>query len=242
MRHIIAIAALSVAALVVGQAQAADLPQYSPPPMAVPAVPVNYGLGGSFYLRGSVGLNAMWANHLNYDCTCGLSSFGIDKAGYGYSIGAGFGYEAGNGLRFDATLDYLSNEHLKTAGASNIDLSLRSTIAMANAYYDFKFDGHSLAEGGFGGYVGAGLGGAYNYVSDNASSPAASGHSFSPAAAIMAGVSYDMGSAVADLGYRGIYMPDIHNDALNGTSPQGPYYLHGAFINEIRASLRYRLD
>lgn len=240
MRHLFATALITGAALVAGPVQAADLPQYVPP-IAVPSVPVDYGLGGSFYLRGSVGANASWARDVSYRCACGTSPiYNFDKAGYGYSIGAGFGYETGSGLRFDATVDYLANDGLYASldPGHQIDVSLRSTIALANAYYDFGFNGQSSAAGGLGGYVGAGIGGAYNQFSDNDKVlPAASGNSFTAAAAVMAGVSYDMGSMVADLGYRGIYMPNVTNGSLND-----PYLINDEFISEIRASLRYRLN
>jgi len=55
----------------------------------------------------------------------------------------------------------------------------------------------------------------------------------------MAGVTYDMGNWVADLGYRMIYMPKISNYAL---SPQTPWYLNDNTVSEIRASVRYRLQ
>ena len=53
----------------------------------------------------------------------------------------------------------------------------------------------------------------------------------------MAGVTYDMGNMVADLGYRGIYMPTISNNSLTD-----PYYINNAWINEVRGTLRYRFN
>jgi hypothetical protein len=214
---------------------AADLPM-APPMVNVP--PVDTGLGGAFYLRGSVGLNGLWARDVTYHCGCGIDgTASITDPGYGYSFGAGFGYETGTGLRFDATVDYLANDHLKASDAPTfgLDMSLRSTIALANVYYDFGFGGAGAAAGGFGAYVGAGLGGAYNQVSDNAAAPAPSGNSFSPAAAVMAGLTYDMGNVVADVGYRGIYMPQISNNSLTE-----PFYVNNAWTNEVRGTLRYR--
>lgn len=234
MRNFIAVVLVTVAALFAGQVMAADLPQYSP---VVSPPPVDTGLGGSYYLRASAGFNGLWAHNVDYACGCGSTQFDIASAGYGYSFGAGFGYETGDGLRFDGTIDYLANDHLKTAGASNIELSLRSTIALANVYYDFGFGGASSAAGGFGGYVGAGIGGAYNQVADLASSPAPSGSSFTAAGALMTGVSYDMGNAVADIGYRLVYLPSISNDDLTK-----PYFINQAMIHEVRGTLRYRIN
>src|SRR6185369_11751227 len=107
--------------------------------------------------RGSAGINLLWAReHVDTTgCTCLVAT----APGYGYSIGAGFGYETGTGLRFDGTVDYLSNDGLSDGFNT---LSLRSTVALANVYYDIPLSGMGSAEGGWGAYVGAGLGGAYN--------------------------------------------------------------------------------
>ena len=232
-----AVVCVTVAALVAGPALAADLPQYSPPP----AVPVDNGLGGAFYLRASVGVNALWAHDVTYtDCGCGTGTFGshdVTTGGYGYSFGAGFGYEVGNGLRADLTIDQLNNDGL-TDGAYT--LHLRSTIALANAYYDFGLGG--MGAGGFGGYVGAGIGGAYNQTHvEGSPAPGPDGANYSAAGALMTGVTYDMGAMVADLGYRMIYMPQITNgDAAQ--LPATPYYVNQNLIHEVRASLRYRFN
>ncbi|HTJ56238.1 MAG TPA: outer membrane beta-barrel protein [Devosiaceae bacterium] len=230
---------VTVAALVAGPALAADLPQYAPPSPP----PVDTGLGGNFYLRGSAGLNGLWTSGVDYHCGC-LSdgTAGQTQAGFGYSLGVGVGYETGTGLRADLTVDYLSNDHLTAHAGSggtqyNLDASLRSTLVLANAYYDFGLGSLGLDNGGLGAYVGAGIGGAFNQVSDNTASPAPSGTSATPAAAVMAGLTYDMGAVVADVGYRGIYMPSISNESLDE-----PFYIRNAWINEVRTTLRYRFN
>ena len=44
-----------------------------------------------------------------------------------------------------------------------------------------------------------------------------------------------------DLGYRGIYMPQITNgDAATGSA--SPYYINNNFIHEVRGTLRYRFN
>ena len=53
----------------------------------------------------------------------------------------------------------------------------------------------------------------------------------------MVGVTYDMGSAVADFGWRGIYMNKVMNQPA---LPTAPYIINNNFINELRASIRYR--
>jgi hypothetical protein len=229
MRKFFAGLCAAAAILVAGPALAADLPQYAPPP---PPPPVDNGLGGSFYLRASLGGNMLWTNNHIFGDAAGSDT--PTAAGYGYSYGAGFGYEAGNGLRADVTLDELSNDGL-TDGIDT--LHLRSTLALANAYYDFSLG--SVGNGGLGAYVGAGLGGAYYQLTTTGSDPQPDGSGYTPAAAAMVGVTYDMGAAVADLGYRLVYMPQMSN---NVQFPGSSYYLNDNFVNEIRASLRYRLN
>jgi opacity protein-like surface antigen len=140
----------------------------------------------------------------------------------------------GNGLRVDVTADYLNNSGL-TDGTST--LQLRTGLLLANAYYDFGLSGdHGSVGGGFGAYVGAGLGGAYNSTVVTSALVTPDGSSYTAAGALMAGVTYDMGSVVADLGYRAIYMPTISN----GTS--SPFYINQNLVHEVRATMRYRFN
>lgn len=228
MRKLKAVVMLAVAALLGAPAYAAD---YIPPPPDYeipPLPPVDYGLGGSFYLRGSVG-GAIWTAVDGQYCGCVATFTG---PGYGYSVGLGVGYETGDGLRTDVTIDYLSIDGL--AGTGGTTVNLRSGIALANIYYDFALGhgGHS-AEGGLGVYAGLGVGAAKNY---SRLSTGAWGTSLEAAGAVMAGVSYDMGSMVADLGYRGIYMNKVMDQPAGGPT----YLINHNFIHEVRGSLRYR--
>lgn len=243
MRKFLAVAAVSAVAVMGGPALAADM---SYPQIEIP--PVDYGMGGNFYLRGSIGGNAWWAKEMKYrECPgpCGVDDPEVTYnevvgAGYGYSIGAGFGYETGDGLRADLTIDYLSVNDI-TDGVYDVDL--RSTLALANVYYDFPISGVGSAGGGFGGYVGAGLGVARNTVTSEGPNPGPEGTTWSAAGAVMAGVMYDMGTMVADLGYRGIYMPQISNgDAALEPPALGPYYIDHNLIHELRGTVRYRLQ
>ena len=103
MRKLMASVAVVVATLVAAPALAADIPEY-PDVELIP--PVDYDLGGSFYLRGSAGLNLHWAREVRHGAGwTGIGTHTIDQNGFGYSWGAGFGYETGDGLRFDATID-----------------------------------------------------------------------------------------------------------------------------------------
>lgn len=254
MRKLIAAIMVAGATLVAGSATAADFPYY-PPVIEIPDV--DYGVTGSFYLRGSAAGNALWAKEANaYECVgCAIGGastelvqFPFETWGYGYSVGAGFGYETGTGLRFDATIDYIDNDGISVIkGAAyaprdgEYTARLRTGLVLANAYYDFALGdyGYGAAGGAFG-YVGAGAGFAHNRfdITSPATSPlpAGSGSNNSLAAAAMVGVGYDFGSVVADLGYRGVYIAQISN-GLAGTEE---IYTNNNWLHEIRTTLRYR--
>ncbi|RYE07981.1 MAG: porin family protein [Hyphomicrobiales bacterium] len=233
MRILLAALLAVMTALIGAPAKAADMPDY--PDIEIPDV--DYGVEGAFYLRGSAAWNAQWTRE---HVTTGGAINAATAAGYGYSLGAGFGYETGTGLRVDGTLDYISNDGL-TDGTDH--LHFRSTLALANIYYDFPISGDAMG-GGFGAYVGAGFGGGYytTVVHDNATdSPVGGipdGSGWTPAVAAMAGVSYDAGSWVGDLGYRLIYMPQLSNNAVATPS----FYLNDNTLHEVRATVRYRIQ
>jgi opacity protein-like surface antigen len=233
----ILLAALFVALGAMGGAsvRAADMPEY--PDIDIPEV--DYGLEGGFYLRGSAAWNFQWTReHVQTDGTINAAT----RGGYGYSIGAGFGYETGTGLRVDGTFDYLSNDGLSD-GTDH--LHFRAGLALANIYYDFPLAEDGYGGGGFGAYVGAGMGAAYysTTVHSNATDlPVAGipdGRGWTPAVAGMAGVTYDAGSWVGDLGYRLIYMPQISNNAVG---PTPSFYLNDNTIHEVRGTVRYRFN
>lgn len=235
------------AALIAAPALAADMPYY-PPVIEIPDV--DYGVSGSFYLRGSAAANLMWAPHVNHPTAASPDpTFAITEYGYGYSIGAGAGYEFGNGFRIDATVDRLFNEDMTAyindgaggggLGVGDHTLSLRSTVVLANAYYDFSLGGESYgAAGGMFGYVGAGAGVAFNdFITDGPGLADTRDQNTSFAAAGMIGAGYDFGQVVADVGYRGLYIHDITNDAA-----PNPYSIPNNFVHEVRGTVRYRFN
>ncbi|MCR6636965.1 hypothetical protein [Devosia sp.] len=244
MRKLIA-AFLLTGTAVAGPAIAADMPYY-PPVIEIPDV--DYGVSGSFYLRGSAAGNAMWAKEV-FHPTANPRTYAITDFGYGYSVGAGVGYETGTGLRVDATVDYLSNDNMRANIADTTGtltngvygLKFRSTVALVNAYYDFGFGdmGYGAAGGAFG-YVGAGAGLAFNEVVTTGpvgAPPDTRGTNTSLAAAGMLGVGYDFGHIVADVGYRGLYI-----DSLANNTTTEPYSINGAWVHEVRGTLRYRFN
>lgn len=251
MRKFIAAVMVGGAAMVGGQAIAADMPYY-PPIIEIPDV--DYGVSGSFYLRGSASINALWAKEAQaWECVvCGpavVTPFPFVSMGYGYSFGAGLGYETGTGIRFDGTLDLIGNDGLKvTKGpaygvrAGDYTVKLRSTLALANVYYDFSFGnagGYGAAGGAFG-YVGVGAGAAFSQV--DVAAPAGvvvpSGGNTSFAAAGMIGAGYDFGSVVADVGYRGVYIAQLSN----GAAAPNTVWSDNNWLHEVRTTLRYRFN
>lgn len=242
MRKLKAAVLAAAAVALAGPAVAADFPEYYPP-IEIPDV--DYGYEGSFYLRGSAGLNMSWARELHHPSTT-PTTFDIDEAGFGYSLGAGVGFETGTGFRTDVTVDYIGNEDMQvTIPAGTIGLtpgehtlSLRSTVALANVYYDFGFGEGFGAGGGMFGYVGAGAGVAFNdFISEGPGPADTRDQNTSFAAAGMVGVGYDFGSVVADLGYRGLYINKIENDQA-----LAPYSINDAMIHEVRGTVRYRFN
>lgn len=236
MRKLLALIAVGLSTLVAAPAMSADMPYY--PDVQVPDV--DYGLEGGFYLRGSVAGNVAWARDFNVTCGCTAGPYPFQIAGYGYSFGAGIGYEMGDGLRADVTLDYFDNSGLKgdigTSGSTST-YRIRGGVALANAYYDIPLGG-SAAAGGFNAYFGGGLGLAYYEVSDIGTAPDPTGTGVTGALAGMVGVSYDMGSAVADLGYRALYLPTINNQDVTNN----PIVIRDTIIHELRGTVRYRFN
>ncbi len=247
MRKLLALATVGTVALLGGQAVAADMPEY--PIIEVPDV--DYDVGGSFYLRGSAALNFHWAPEVVHPWLEETNE--IIDYGYGYSWGAGFGYETGTGLRFDGTMDSVETTGLRITkddgdpDDGDYTLMLRSTVALANIYYDFglgDLGGYTSGGGAFA-YVGAGVGVAWNHVETNSPydvpTPVPTGTNVSAAGAVMAGVGYDMGKWVADVGYRGLYIDEINNAPTDETE-DGYFEVHNNWIHEVRGTVRYRFD
>jgi hypothetical protein len=257
MRILLASILTALSALIAAPALAADIPDY--PDIEIPEV--DYDLGDSFYLRGSAALNLHWAKEVRHaPAWTGQIVHPIDQLGYGYSWGVGFGYETGTGLRFDATVDMLETKGIRISKTGlpapdvngKYSLMLRSTLGMVNGYYDFNLGSlGGFGEGGAFAYVGGGVGVSFNHAEvnmtpNNLGDPTfnvPTGGNVSAAAALMAGVGYDMGTWVADVGYRGIWISQVNNSPTDPVTFPGAYYtIDNNIIHELRGTVRYRFN
>lgn len=171
------------ASLISVAAFAADMPQPPPPPpqvMYVPQPVVMEQPMGNWYLRGDIGVGIQ--NFSTFDHTQGNSAFVWPST---WSIvqqdiqdttifGAGFGYQFNSWLRTDLTGEYRTKAMWKAtgtysgatcnAGVGNCfdytEGNLSSAVIMANLYLDLG-TWWCLTP-----YVGAGVGGAFNRITD----------------------------------------------------------------------------
>ncbi len=172
--------------------------------------------------------------------------------GYGYSWGAGFGYETGNGLRFDGTIDSVETTGLKITkdvgdpNDGDYTLMLRSTVALANVYYDFGLGGdwgYSAGSGGAFGYVGAGVGVAWNHAEVNALDrlPGADRHHYRRrrrASWSVSATTWATGSPMWAIAASSI--DQINNDPT--ADPDNYYEANSNWIHELRGTVRYRFN
>jgi opacity protein-like surface antigen len=193
--------------------RAADMP-LPPPAAAEPCC--------NWYLRGFVGegMNGIY----NLDVTnLGGAFFASKSIGDSSFIGGGVGYEWNSWLRFDATAEYRAKSHISALAVSQpavpgpvavdqYEGNLKSWVLLANAYVDLG-TWNCLTP-----FVGAGIGGVYNMISDftdvtpDVSAFGATGSAFglgrgtntwSLAWALYAGLAYNVSKTFkVDLTYR----------------------------------------
>jgi len=61
------------------------------------------------------------------------------------------------------------------------------------------------------------------------------------AAALMAGLGYDMGDWVADVGYRALYLHQVNN-APTDPATDSYYEIDNNWVHELRSTVRYRIE
>ncbi|MBL4756865.1 MAG: porin family protein [Rhizobiales bacterium] len=232
---------LLVAALVmlptITTTEAADPPIYEPPTY-VPEEPCCDG--GKWYIRGDVGFGV----HGTPDVMQGPAlAFREDWAST-YSIGVGIGRRLGRHGRVDVTVDHRFESNITEIDTGNFtgSVGLSSTVFLLNAYFD-------LTEYyGFTPYIGAGIGVAYHdlgKITKNGGpvSVIEGATSWSTAAALMAGVSYEINAGLMlDAGYRYLYLGRAVSGTLTdiGVNTFVTEY-NDLVAHEFRVGLRYEM-
>jgi opacity protein-like surface antigen len=195
----------------------------------------------SWYLRGDFSFAGNDLAGIHEAPTYQASEVSI---GRNSSFGGGIGYYFSKSVRGDLTLDGRSsaNAHGKVfyaAPASTVDVGLRSTVGLANLYYDFDMRSH------FTPYLGVGLGFANNKTSAGALSDCGCTSTIdgasktSAAGALMAGFSAKIYDRVAlDAGYRFLYLGDAVTGTVNTTVPRPAMHLEDISAHEFRVGLR----
>ena len=162
----------TIAVLVAGAAHAADYIPPAPPQPYIPPPPPQ-PCCDSWYLRGYVGIGLNNNSNVEYlpapaNVGNGFNFEHNDIADTPF-IGLGVGYEVNNWLRIDATAEYRSKTEVTAFGSYTFDGGvfgdsyhgyLKSWVFLANAYVDLG------TWNCFTPFIGAGIGGAYNTMSD----------------------------------------------------------------------------
>ena len=197
-------------------ALAADIPSIPPPPVLI---------GGSWYLRGDIGLtNQSVGSLFNVLYDTADSVVNVDK-GFDSSpfVGIGIGYRYNDHLRFDVTgeyrgaasfhgLDIYTNDSVPAT--DDYTATKKELTFLANAYWDIG------TWKGITPFLGAGIGASYNTISDfrDVNVPnlgvayAASASSWNLAWALYAGVGYQVTpNLTIEAAYRYIDLGNAHS-------------------------------
>lgn len=246
MKRFYSVALAAALAGVATVAGAADMPRPAPMPAAPKLVPMEVGSG--WYLRGDTGYVAYTTPSVSFQNGAML----YEDLKNTFLVGLGVGYQYNNWLRADITVDYRfpSDFHGRfpcggpcAPGLSNEYAKFSSVAGLVNGYVDLG------NWSGFTPYVGAGVGFAYNMISDYnyvnpvgatpASDTLGDAGKMNFAWALMAGASYDFTRNMKlDAGYRYIHLGDAH------TKVYGASRVRFKDINahEVRIGLRYMFD
>jgi opacity protein-like surface antigen len=199
-----------LSALASSAAQAADYSQpLPPPPVYYQPPPPPPEFGGNWYLRGQVGVGINSKPNLEYT-TVTDATLQHNDISDSFFVGGGVGYEWNNWLRFDATAEYRAKSRVYafvTYPPGHIDEyqgNLKSWVFLANAFVDLG------TWECFTPFVGFGVGGAYNTLSDFTDVNPNGGYGFGRnpsqwhfAWALHAGVAYEVSKNLKiELAYR----------------------------------------
>jgi opacity protein-like surface antigen len=161
------VVALSGAAFLANQAQAADVPS-NPPAIVQQPVPVIEEIAQGWYLRGDVGGGMMRSDRLSVTPLPATGVIENTALGDAWFVGLGVGYQY-DWLRFDVTGEYRGKASFNaissyTAGCATgtcLDVYngfLKSWLVLVNVYADLG------TWWCFTPFVGVGVGGAYNTI------------------------------------------------------------------------------
>jgi opacity protein-like surface antigen len=202
------------------------------------------------------------------DLSGAITPFGSLSIDNTWGVGGGVGTYFGRGFRADVTYEWRGKTDVRGNGACGVDtistdFDLKSSLLLANVYYDFRAHERLTP------YVGVGVGAAHHrasagsYVRTGACAPALTtfdgDSNWSAAGAVMAGLSFridrgghtpvsikdgpaysEPGRLHIDLGYRFLYLGDAHTGNLAGVAPPTPGpRLDDLTAHEIRVGLRW---
>jgi len=251
--------AAGAVALISSAAAAADMPMPQVPQIPMQPIPliVQQPVGG-WYLRGYVGVGDIGNTSVTYlpNALNAPNNFAFQDESMGDTtfFGAGIGYEWNNWLRFDFTAEYRTKTDIDAFGtytyngsfADSYHAFLSSDIFLANAYIDLgTWDCITP-------FVGAGIGGAYNMLSNFVdlgvgTSGAGVGPfagAWSPAWALYVGLAYNVTpSFTVDLTYRYLNYGSI-TDSINcigGCNPDS-YKFGNLSSQDLMLGIRWRLQ
>jgi opacity protein-like surface antigen len=226
--------------------RAADMPL---PPSAAAEPCCNW------YLRGFVGVGMSGKTTTDYlQNPLNSSNFAFDHSSMGDTpfIGGAIGYEFNNWLRFDASAEYRARTrlysfgHYTSGGGTFLDTyegNLKSYVFLVNGFVDLG------TWNCFTPFIGAGIGGAYNTLSDLSDiNPSLAGYGFGRnpsewhmAYALYAGIGYAVSKNLkVDLSYRYLNYGSITDtvDCIGGCNPDS--FKFGNFTShDIMLGLRW---
>ena len=220
-------------------------------------MPITNFQPASWYVRGDYSHAWMDASELS-GANTPFATLSMDNA---WSVGGGIGRYFGRGIRGDITYEWRGKSNVHGGNACSTDFDLKSSLLLANVYYDFR------PYERFTPYVGVGLGAAHHRTSGGTIVDTGCGtpilaydgdSNWSAAGAVMAGFSFridrgahapvsikdapvsEPGRLHLDVGYRFLYLGDAHAGNLIGVVPPTPGpRLDDVTAQEIRVGLRW---
>jgi len=263
MRSVKFLIAAGAASLFTQAAVAADLPLPPPPPMYAPAQDF-----GGWYLRGDIGFsnqqvkNLDIANHRDPGITIPSQTLGFDTGGI-YQVG--LGYQFNNWFRGDVTGQYRGHANFHgldlvsfngaPLGADTYSARKSEWVVMANIYADLGTWWCVTP------YIGAGVGGARNTISNFVDQGVAFSNAFgtSPttayagtaskwnfAWALHAGLAYKVNPGLTvELGYSYMNLGDGVTGGLTdflGNTRNNAFTFNNITSHDVKLGVRWSLD